>query len=866
MKRLLLGVAISSAMGLVGCSGDSHQDIINDSVTPAPLSRIAFDPGNGVLPLPNDLLFNGTPDGTLQIPGEVESGNYLDPQIALGALDGWSTLMPLSIEIIPGSEGVTLDPVSAEAPGSVRVFNVTLGGPLSPDPECTAALLLSICKVGEELMYGTDFVTVASGNSVNVVPIQPLAPVTSYAVITTTQLMDSAGLEIAPSTNYELLKLDINEEPLVTPDQLFLQDLVNNYETSLAAAHSVDKANITYSGVFTTQSVQDVVATTAMLMADGLQPDPQVSVSPLFAPMWSVAPTPIGMTVADRLGLRVADPTCSGQVCALADMADLYTAELRLPYLQAFPVDSDDIAGRWGALGDSPLAVIQALEGDGLSMDGFTAQAQAQGIDPQAALVDPSLLVGGQFVLDTGESAGMPVDVNKHLTRFNPVPNPCGGAALMTCLGGGQIRESVPVLISIPDPIKLAAFYALQGNPNWTPPATGWPVSINLHGLGGTKETTLAVAGAYTAAGIATVSIDMPLHGERSKLLNATTGAFEVSATDSSLNDLFPGFNLFDNGNPLNFVNIASSLTVRDNFRQGIIDNLGLRLALTALVSQQVAMSQAPIFDLSRVSLQGLSLGGIVGTSVTAYANSFDAGESLNPYAFANASLVAPAGGLAGAFAGSAAFRPQLEAELIAQLSIVDPETGISPLVELMMVAAPDCVVDGVLLDIPECDAAVLAALDAVVIPPFALAVQTAVDAMDPINHAAQLVATGAPVHLVEIVGDESLGGTNPGDQTLPNSVTSFPLSGTEPLIAALGLPAVTETTFLSSPERVSGAVRFSKGHHSSLITPDTEISGIDPVESLRATVEMQTQVVEHARTLGRSIKINDPGVILGAQ
>ncbi|MBY5993849.1 VolA/Pla-1 family phospholipase [Ferrimonas balearica] len=828
MKRLLLSAAVTSALGLAGCSGDSYQETVENTPTPVAFSRIAFDPGAGVVPLPNDLLFSGTFDGTLVIPGEAESGDYTDPQIALGALDGWSTTQPISIEMIPGQSDISLDPGSASAPGSVRVFEVVLGGPLSPVSDCQELPSLSICQVGEELMFGEDFVTVPSGNSINVVPIKPLMPVSSYAVITTTQIMDSEGQMVMPSTTYELLKLDINTSPLVTPDQLLLQGLVNNYENSLAAAHSVDPETITYTGVFTTQSVVDSVATLSQLM---VSPDPaHAPFQPGFDNLMPVYRVP-GMpqfgiaTVAEALGLKGGDldgdglPDCDPTdfTCIIADLADMYSAELTLPYYQAMPslANGGDINGRWLALGDSPVSVLQAVQGGLLSQESFITQAVAQGIDPNEALTDPSVLVGASFVYDDGS----PVDPVRHITRFNPVPAPTE-------------RVTIPVQLTIPDAARVAAFYEAQGAP-WTPPVMGWPVALGLHGLGGVKETNLIVAGTYAAKGIATVAIDMPLHGARSVDLNGD-GIYEISATDPSVGDLL-GTDAFQNGNPLAFVNIASTLTTRDNFRQGIVDNLGLRLALTGLTMAQVEAGQMPLFDMEKVSLQGLSLGGIIGTSASAYTTLWNPELGPNPYALSNVSLVAPAGGLAGTFVGSPTFNPILMVTLVGELApqCIDPDTG------------------GI-IDSPEC-AAVVEQVNSEVIPPFAFAVQTAIESMDPINHAGILgmAKDTTPVHLIEVVGNLDEGGSNPPDLVLPPTVEGFPLSGTEPLISALGLPGITQTTS-DSAGRVSGAVRFRIGAHSSLISPDA------------ATAEMQTQVADHALTQGRTITIGDGCLIKG--
>lgn len=48
-----------------------------------------FDPSNGVIPFPSNLLFTGTTDLTLNLP-VVDPSDFGDPSVALSALDGFS--------------------------------------------------------------------------------------------------------------------------------------------------------------------------------------------------------------------------------------------------------------------------------------------------------------------------------------------------------------------------------------------------------------------------------------------------------------------------------------------------------------------------------------------------------------------------------------------------------------------------------------------------------------------------------------------------------------------------------------------------------------------------------------------------------
>ena len=118
MKKLLLSLAIASV--ITGCGGgETLEDVKNDSPPIIPSATVKFDPANSVISVPNDLLMSGTLDGTLNIPGELDDNNvsvpraaYANPQLALGALDGWSTQTPFKIDLA-FPPGVSLDAASA---------------------------------------------------------------------------------------------------------------------------------------------------------------------------------------------------------------------------------------------------------------------------------------------------------------------------------------------------------------------------------------------------------------------------------------------------------------------------------------------------------------------------------------------------------------------------------------------------------------------------------------------------------------------------------------------------------------------------------------------------------------------------------
>ena len=64
MKKMLLSLSVTAA--LAGCGGgETLEDVKNETATVVPMATVSFDPANGVISVPNDLLMSGTQDGTI---------------------------------------------------------------------------------------------------------------------------------------------------------------------------------------------------------------------------------------------------------------------------------------------------------------------------------------------------------------------------------------------------------------------------------------------------------------------------------------------------------------------------------------------------------------------------------------------------------------------------------------------------------------------------------------------------------------------------------------------------------------------------------------------------------------------------------
>ena len=492
--------------------------------------------------------------------------------------------------------------------------------------------------------------------------------------------------------------------------------------------------------------------------------------------LMQLAPSSVSVTNSGISVRTLITNTFGSDPGAAFDLANYYSGSITLPYYLSVPTETSPTApltAPWRALCDNGV----------LLSSGITGEAGANDLTCQAL-----------GLRDFG------LDSDRHITRYNPVPET---RALMDL----EVQMTVPAAGC----------------------AGACPVVIVQHGITSRKEEMLPITAALSAAGLATIAIDLPLHGSRGFDLDGDdTDDINASTVDVQ-----------------HFMNLQSLLVGRDNLRQSVADLLGLRLALANFTADD-----GTTIDTDRVYYVGLSLGGIVGTNFTAMANS----DGNPAYTIQALSTHSAGGGIPQMLVESPAFGTLVQASVLAgtgsELSnefvtfLGTPDTACQALTPG---SAPYIVCQfGVFsTGLDAADQAELAASVAA----FVFASQTLLDGADPNNFAGILAASGTPIHMTMVAGD---GADNLADQVIPNQTVNTLLGGTAPLAALSGVTQVDGST------AGSGLVVFTKGHHASVVDPSARPEAQDTVANAMVTTEMQTQTATFFATDGTSLVITD--------
>ncbi len=766
----ILSAAIATAMLAACSSGTNSPSVATTPPTNTSGSTVTgvitaqFDSALGLLPFPNNLLFGGSTDGTLN-PPVANPANTGDPAVALSALDGFSTVTPWSTTF-----SAAIDPATVVAGKTVRFFEVTRPSPTS----------LGVTGVVRELVPNVDYVTAISkstevtaapqnngktGIRLAIVPLKVLdassltatgLSLKTYMVVLTKGIKDLAGNDATPDTTYFIAKRtatlvngSCTSVPLnaTSTDPLLpvanacalepVRQLVNAQE-ALASSKGIAPADIILSWTATTQSVAPVLSAVRSLAT---------------ARASTIVKTPLNTGL---LGL------------GLPATADVYIGVTPVPYYLTAP----GVAPEGSAAGTAASPATAVLTGFWRAKAGaYIGPFAAAGLDPTST----------------------------NLTLANPVP----------------VRNSiqnVPVLMTVPN--------AASGQ---SKPATGWPVVIYNHGITRNRTDMLAISTTYASTGNAVIAIDQPLHGVDSTspfYIEGTPFApisiertFDVDLVNNDTGAAVGDGKVDSSGT--HFINLGSLLTSRDNNRQAQADLIQLVKNLSVM---DIDGDGKPDFDVTKISYTGQSLGSINLIPAMALETTVSVGV-----------LSVGGGGIAQLLNGSPTFGPRIRAGLAAGAGL---SPGTSSFDQYFTVT------------------------------------QTVIDAADPINWAKALVATDR-ILFQEVVGsvpasDPSCALTTANgtpiagapangcpDAVIPNTVPGAPLSGTEPLVAAMGLSPITATT--QNPNGIKGIVRFTKGDHGSLLSPAKDAA---------TTVEMQTEMASMVASGGTAVQVTNTSVI----
>ncbi|EGQ7785367.1 lipase [Vibrio cholerae] len=779
MKQVIKLSLLCSALWLAGCGDETNSsgastEVVYESYIQQALQRdttikFALSGKDANVPLPSFALMNAK-DGTLEIPsGSNTSGS--NPLVAMGQVDGWPITMPLFLDF----KGAGL----ADNIITSGIYLYELTDSMTGSPSIKALLT-----------NGVDYTAVSSAASdkILIVPAKALNASSEYILAVTSEVSDANGNPVGTSASYAALK---SKNKIYSEGDIATLQKVTQGVEKIFQLSGVDETQIVYSTWFSTQSVSNTLFATRGATASAF-----ASGSNQLETVWKQ--TGLGLDTAYTIQLKntfdfaaalTADDNFSTYIGADKKTAILGTysagtvnvtkGTVRLPYYL-------ETGSNWNTQpfesAMPSLAKIKAALADSKEQLTIGSQLLAAGIDTSKLATDASeqlKLMG----LTLTKSDGSPLDPERYITRYSPVPKV-------------KSVQDVPFLLF---------------TPNGSTPTN---IVIYQHGVTSAKENAYAFAKNLTAAGLAVIAIDLPLHGERS--LDSTRSA---------------------NSDPLAYINLTYLAVARDNLRQSILDVLGLRAALTL---SQPLFTGTPLSNINvrngstKVRMLGHSLGGIVGTSAIAESNKTLGSTAADAmYSFSGAAIQNSGGQISNLLLGSEYFGPQIKHNVA--LSASTEYKGFAD-AECASLDDSACYESFERSATEEQRAQVTSGFQM-----FSYAAQTLLDTIDPYSVVSTKLNNGGlttPLYFSEV----------DGDSVVPNKVSnptgslvylSPQFAGTEPLATLLGLTTVNAGQ--TAPNATKSFVQFnSTAKHSTFVAPQDA-----GYADLAHHTEMQTETAD---------------------
>ncbi|TQV81559.1 hypothetical protein [Aliikangiella coralliicola] len=578
MNKLVLGLTIASVLGLSGCDDSPKEPVVpagtvgSGGAGGVALTKPVFAPSTGSIPLPNDLLFSGTTNLTLN-PPVADPANFSDPLVAASSIDGWSATAPFSFSF-SNTDNVDINPASVVPGTTVRMYEVSVNRPEALPGTGIPVPTGPVTGVVRELTAGTDFVASYAGPlTVAVLPLRPLTQQASYMVVVTNGVTDANGNPIIADGQYAVAK---TEDPipagLPTSPLEPVRLLVNAMENAADAAGQ-PKENIMLSFQFTVQSVGEVISTSKLVYID--------------------APFAAGAPPRSSFSSLMTDTAPFTTIGA----ADLYKGEVDLNYYLTAP----DSLGNQGHPGvANPLSVLQ---------DFFRGAAQipdGQGGAVANPFAGDVTTYANRLAAVTGQETA-PLLVSMPKTALGCV-KPAGGYPVMIFQHG--ITSDRTSMLGIADTMGA-------------PPTCTAVISMDLpiHGIAADNPVHLGLQQA--TGGLIGIFEGYAAGGVRER----TFGVDYVNNITRLPHQ--PG-EIPDGPDPsgAHTINLTNLLVSRDNGRQAILDLLTLEKAIPAM---DVDGDMVPDFDATQVKFMGHSLGGIVGTGFLGHSDLVESAVLANP-------------------------------------------------------------------------------------------------------------------------------------------------------------------------------------------------------------------------------------------
>lgn len=749
LKSLIL-IPISFLLLSCGGSNTEKQDPPPSVASFQEGTHPRFDPIASDLPFNTDLIFAkaATTDGTADL------GAPTDPvRATINQLDGFSVSAFFDI-LISGS----VDPTTVNN-SSVFLVQLNTGTNDALNPA-------NVTGIVGPATYDVVVVSQDGGtnNVIRVRPTLPLKAKAKYLVFVTDSVKDSSGKNLTASWSYNSLR-DPSYGTIaslipVRNAILGWETLAGNFLSAVSGGSltlDAAKKKIVLSYTFTTTDPQTTLmamaapraAIASMQIAKGVSPATAVANASQLQSL-NLLSTPkardLGVSVLTGIDFNNFSPALA------ANIGKLYTGYIKLPYYQTAPTGL--------AFGDYLKRVWK-----------------------------PDTTLAGAL----GVTVPTDVDGSYNNTYRYPFAAKTGD-------------ETVPLQVTMPQDAWVPG-YGGAANCGQIYAATGYPVVIYVHGITSDRASVIALGHTLASRCIATVAIDLPLHGVAANsplvaVLNVEKSAsipFSVLYGANAPHERH--FNVAGQGGapaPMNFasptavdgsgaqfINLGFLTNTRDNNRQAVMDLLNLNASLSAL-NTEMRKSLATGLDVNRVYVVGVSLGGILGsvfTTVNQKAISNETAVGLSSNLNSIKGLITSAAGtqVSQILVNSVAFSPVINGGLAAN----GVNVGTSNYERFMYAA------------------------------------QSAVDPGDPVNYLQTLATMNLPV-LVQQVN---------GDLVIPNAAASAPLAGTRAMANLLGATKLG----LGVTNLGLGYVVHNAGGHVSLL----RIENNEPL----VTAEMQAQV-----------------------